>query len=317
MRVQVRLKTFSLLGCGFAPFVGLFRPCCVTAGATRGQGGHHCFADVMNSVVALLSSRIRLSAPLAVRHLVLSVVVAGLSATLVIGVWFPPPFAEISGGMSLFLVMTAVDVVCGPTLTLLLLHPGKSRRALAVDLALIAALQFSALGYGVYTLSEARPIAVVFEVDRFRVVSYADLDASHPERFPEWVRPWGFEGPRLLGVRAAKSAQEKFESLNASLQGLEPGQRPEWWQDYAINAQEVKQRGKPLELLLATHPNEKQRLLSAAEQAASRPLKDETQNPKDLLWVPMVSRRSMDWVVFVDPLSARIRGYLHVDGFGG
>jgi hypothetical protein len=267
------------------------------------------------NVTAVLLHRLRSSAPWALRHLLVSVAIAGLVALLVTGAWFPPPFGEITGGLSLFLLVIAVDVVCGPALTLLLLHPGKSRKALQADIVLIAVVQFSALGYGVHVLSEARPIAVVFEVDRFRVVSYADLDTSRPESLPDWVRPWGFEAPRLLGVRTARTVQEKFESVDISLQGVEPGQRPDWWQDYAINAPEVKQRAKPLKLLLAMHPQDVQRIQSAASRAAQKPRGGETTSPEDLLWLPVVSRQNMDWVAFVDPLSARIRGYAHVDGF--
>lgn len=180
-----------------------------------------------------------------------------------------------------------------------------------VDIALIAVVQLSALVYGLDTLKEARPLAIVFEVDRFRVVSHADLDTSRAEAVPDWVRPWGLEAPRLLGVRSARTAQEKFESVDASLQGIEPGQRPDWWQDYDINAPEVKRRAKRLETLLAMRPQEAQRIQSAVAQATQG-----TQiRPEDLLWLPVVSRQSMDWVAFLDPTDARIRGFAHVDGF--
>jgi hypothetical protein len=269
----------------------------------------------MTTSITLLR-RLRSAAPWALRHLILTVVIAGLIAWLVVSAWFPAPFAEISGGLSIFLLMIAVDVVCGPALTLMLLHSQKSSMALSVDIAVIAAVQFSALGYGLYTLSEARPIAIVFEVDRFRVVSYADLDTSHPENIPEWVNPWSFEAPRLLGVRSARTAQEKFESVDASLQGVEPGQRPAWWQDYNINVPEVKQRAKELESLLKMHSKDAQRIRYAAMKAASGTAVGEVLRPDDLLWLPVVSRQSMDWVAFIDPRSARIRGYIHVDGFG-
>lgn len=272
--------------------------------------------SVMNSAAPDVAQRLRTAVPWALRHLAASVLIAGLIALLVIGAWFPAPFAEISGGLSLFLLMVAVDVVCGPALTLLLLHPGKSRVALRVDVALIVTLQVSALVYGVHTLSEARPVAIVFEVDRFRVVSYADLETSQPESVPEWARPWSFEAPRLLGVRAARTTEEKFASVDASLQGLEPGQRPDWWQDYALNVSDVKQRAKQLDVLLKLNPAEVQRILSAATEAAAAPEKNETAHPHELLWLPVVSRRSMDWIAFIDPTSARIRGYAHVDGFG-
>jgi len=271
----------------------------------------------MSNVAFALLPRLRSSAPWALRHLVFSMVLAALVAFLVIGAWFPPPFVEISGGLSLFILIAAVDVVCGPALTLLLLHPGKTRKALWVDIVLISVVQFSALMYGVHTLSEARPIALVFEVDRFRVVSYADLDSSSPQTVPDWVRPWGFTPPRMLGVRSARTAEEKWESVDASLQGIEPSQRPHWWQDYDASVPRVKERAKPVALLLSMHPQERQRIQAAASQAALKPDDNETLRSEELLWLPVVSRRTMDWVAFIDPHTARIRGYVKADGFGG
>lgn len=263
------------------------------------------------------SHRLKSALPWALRHLALSLVIAALLAALVIGLWFPSPFLCMLGGATLFLTVVVVDVVCGPVLTLLLIHAGKSRKALLTDIFMIAAIQMAALAYGLYTFSQGRPIAVVFEVDRFRVVSYADLDTSRSEAVPDWVHPWGFANPRVLAVRKAKTAEEKMASVDMSLQGLEPGQRPDWWQEYEISVPEVMQRAKPLQKLLALHPRDAERIHSAAAKAAGIPQEYKTQRPEDLLWLPVVSRQSMDWVALLDPQSARIRGYVHADGFGG
>lgn len=254
--------------------------------------------------------------PLALRHLAGCLVLAGLTALLVFGVWFPTPYREISGGVALFTLILGVDVVCGPLLTLLLLHPSKSRKALAVDIALIAGVQLVALGYGLHTLSYARPLAVVFEVDRFRVVAFADLLESELANAPKWVRPWGFQPPQVLGTRMARTGLEKLGSVDASLQGVEPGQRPDWWQDYTLSVSAVKERSQPLSVLEQLNPDRAQRIQVAAAQAAQAPQLDETLSPDALRWLPLVSRRAMDWVVLIDPVTARVRGYVHVDGFG-
>ena len=268
-----------------------------------------------NPATAVLD-RIKLSAPWALRHLILSIAIASGVALLVIKFWFPAPFFEISGGLSLFVLIVIVDVVCGPALTLLLLHPGKTRKALWVDVLLISTVQISALFYGIYVLSEARPIAVVFEVDRFRVVSYADLDTARSKDFPGWISPWGFASPRTLSVRSARTPDEKWASVEASLQGVEPSQRPDWWQDYDLSAHQIKARAKPLGLLLSMHPQEREHIQAFASQAAKAPREQEVAHPEELLWLPVVSRQSMDWVAFIDPKSTRIRGYANVDGFG-
>ena len=264
----------------------------------------------------MLSRRFQKSISWALRHLLLSLVIAIIVAILVIGYWFPAPFWQISGGLTLFLTIVAVDIVCGPILTLLLLHSEKSRKALLTDLLFIITIQISALLYGFYTLSEGRPVAMVFEVDRFHVISFADLDISRPESIPDWIENWSGGGPRILGTRNAKNSVEKIESVDASLQGVEPGQRPWWWQDYVLSAPQVKDRAKPLPMLLAMHPEMVSRIKADAAKAVKSPREHETANAMELLWLPVVSRQVTDWVAFIDPQSARIRGYSNVDGFG-
>lgn len=122
--------------------------------------------------------------------------------------------------------------------------------------------------------------------------------------------------PRVLGIRTARSSEEKIDSVNASLQGVEPSQRPNWWQDYALSTYAVKERAQPLALLQKLNPGRIHAIQSAAAKAAKNPENGEVTSPNALLWLPLVSRRSLDWVVFLDPETARIRGFVHADGFG-
>lgn len=262
-----------------------------------------------------LFSRFNATAPWALRHLIGSLVMGGVISVMVFGFWFPMPFRELSGGLTLFVLMLGVDIICGPMLSLLLLHPSKTRRALWIDIGLIALIQLSALGYGLYTLSYARPLAIVYEVDRFRVLSYADIEESDRAILPGWVRPWGWAAPRVLGIRSARTSEEKLYSLEASLQGVEPSQRPDWWQDYAMSSTRIRERAQPLEALQAVNPGKIHAIQAAAAQAVQRPENGETSSPNALLWLPLVSRKAMDWVALLDPTTLRIRGYVHADGF--
>lgn len=260
--------------------------------------------------------RLKETLPWAFRHLLTSLLLASLTALLVFGVWFPSPYRQISGGLTIFTLILAVDVVCGPVLTLLLLHPSKSRRAIAVDLALIACLQLGAMAYGLHTLSHARPLAVVFEVDRFRVVAFVDILEADLATAPSWVRPWSLQQPQVLSTRAARTGQEKLDSVDGSLQGVEPGQRPGWWQDYRLSESAVKGRSQPLPVLEQLNPGRIHSIQAAAAQAAKNPQPGETSSPNALRWLPLVSRQAMDWAVLLDPVTMRIRGYVHADGFG-
>src|SRR5262245_31520502 len=50
-------------------------------------------------------------------HLGLSALVASLAAALVLGVWYPMPHREVSGGRDLFVLVVSVDLVLGPLIT--------------------------------------------------------------------------------------------------------------------------------------------------------------------------------------------------------
>lgn len=271
------------------------------------------------SPITLAPSPLRTRSTRALRaaalHLLLSVTVAGLVALLVFGTWFPAPLHALTGGAELFWLIVSVDVVCGPLLTLVVFNPAKPRTELLRDLALVAVIQLLALSYGVHTLSYARPVALVYEVDRFRSVSFADLDEADADNAPEWAQSWSLSSPHTVGVRAVTTLEEKIASINASLQGVEPSQRPSWWQDYALSVPQVLQRARPLDDLRAKHPSQTALIDAAAAQAITNLVPHETTDPAALRWLPLVSRRATDWVVLLDPVTARVRGYVHLDGF--
>lgn len=259
-----------------------------------------------------ITHRLRFALSASAWHLIASGLVAALAAALIFIFWYPFPYDHMAGGSHLFWLLISVDVVCGPLLTLVLFSPAKSRSELVRDLALIVAIQLAALGYGLNTLALARPLALVYEVDRFRVVSLADLDPGELRdtgsfQTPAWLRPWSFSKPRVVGVRSARDGAEFLKSVQLSLAGLQPSQRPSWWQNYALNVPQVLRRAKPLSELVAKHPAQ----AAALTQAVARTGQAEA----SLRWLPVVSRETSDWVVLLDAASGEVRGFEHLDGF--
>lgn len=241
-------------------------------------------------------------------HLALSLLLAAGVAVLVTVFWFPPPYHLLAGGMQLFWWMLGVDMVCGPLLTWILIRPGKTWRALGVDLVLIALLQWGALAYGVHTLALSRPLAVVYEVDRFRVISYSDVPEEELKAgsAPPWFTPWQLHAPQMQGLRSVRSLEEKLASLDAALQGVDAAQKPSRWQAYALSKTEILARARPLEDLRRRYPAEVERIDATAMAAGLQ---------SGGLWLPVVGRRSAEWVALIDPASAAIVGYLPLDGF--
>src|SRR5215831_21153351 len=108
-------------------------------------------------------------------HLLISATLAALAAALVFGLWYPGFYRAVAGGRDLFLLVTGVDVVLGPLLTFAVFNLAKGWRHLRRDLAVIGVIQLAALLYGLHTVYIVRPVALAFEVDRFRVVAAANV----------------------------------------------------------------------------------------------------------------------------------------------
>ena len=100
-------------------------------------------------------------------HLALSLLLSIVLAAWLLLHWFPAPFSFAAGALTGLVIVVSVDMCLGPMLTLLLIHSKKSLRENIFDGIVVATLQFSALAYGLWQVSLARPAAVVFWQDSF------------------------------------------------------------------------------------------------------------------------------------------------------
>lgn len=252
--------------------------------------------------------RLRSAARAALLHLGMCILVAGAVAWLVFGIWYPAPFHELTGGRSLFLILMAVDVVCGPLLTLVLYSPSKSRFKWRVDLSLIVLIQLAALAYGIDQVASARPVFVAFEGDRFRLVQALDIDPTQLPLAPEGLGALGYSGPRPLGVRLAESGDPDYlQSVQLSMQGLHPAFRPSRWRPFVEQIPLLKRQLKPLSELRAKNPQKLEELDAALGKLGL--------SEDDVGYLPLVREEITDWVALVQRSTGQTRTYLHLDGW--
>ena len=240
-------------------------------------------------------------------HLAISILVACLLAAVVFGLWFPGPFRALAGGSHLFWIVIAVDVVCGPLLTILVFDSRKSRRALYVDMSVVAFLQLGALVYGVYTVSLARPVVLAYEVHRFAAVPAAWVETTALDQALPQFRGLSWTGPQLVGTRKPRNADEMADSVLLSLQGLEISARPGWWVPYAESVPEIQQKMRQLGVLRGQRSQSEQVRIDEAAAAAGLAV-------AELYYLPLTSRALADWIVLLDR-EAQIKGFAQVDGF--
>ena len=238
-------------------------------------------------------------------HLGLSVLIAATVVTVMLLVWYPPPYFDTMGGTGLLKILVGVDVTLGSLLTLIIFDPRK--KGLRFDLSVIAALQLGALIYGVWIMFEARPVYAAFAVDRFDVVSanqleQEDLDAAAPQ-----YRELPLAGPRLVGIRfpdKEKNPEEGNKLVFSGAAGKDVPQFPKYYVPYADVAADVRKKAKPLSALIGVKPGSK----AAVEAFVARSGRAEG----DFAYVPLTGRGGSVTAV-VDARDARIIGFIPID----
>jgi hypothetical protein len=243
-------------------------------------------------------------------HLGISLGLATLAATLVFVVWYPYPYREISGGRSLFWMVVSIDVIMGPLLTLAVFNRSKPINTLRLDLAIIGVLQLAALGYGLWTVALARPVHLVFEIDRFRAVHAFEVDSELLIVAPPAFQQLPLTGPTLLSVRDFKNADENFAMTNAAFAGTQIGAQPSMWQDYQKAKPQILARARPLEDLKKRFPGQITEIDQALKSASSKDWP-----AGSVGYIPLNSRDSDFWTVLVDRQTAEVIAFVPIDSF--
>lgn len=241
------------------------------------------------------------------KHFCVSLGVALVLWLWIVLVWYPWPYYSALHVVKLLLLMFAVDVVCGPILTMVVWNKKKQRRELFLDIGLIALIQILAASYGVVTAAHGRPVFLAYEVDRMKVVTASEIPQEDLHRAKPDFRTLSWTGPRVIGTRSPVSPDEKLRSIELSVEGLEPSLRPDWWQDYRLNVPQAISRARPIEEIRES--GEKNALLLEKE------MRKIDESGAQVGWVPMVSAKGSDWVVLINKISGDPVGYLNIDGF--
>ena len=141
--------------------------------------------------------------------------------TLVLGTlyfgWYRWPGWYLSSVLHVVGILVLVDVVLGPTLTLIVANPRKPRRSLARDIAMIVTVQLAALGYGTATLWSGRPLFYTFSVNSLECVQASDIDKSeislalrqNPSLAPHW-----YSLPRWVWAPLPDNPDEAMHIVN-------------------------------------------------------------------------------------------------------
>jgi len=147
-------------------------------------------------------------------HLGISAVLYVALLYLIVFHWYPQPYFAADGGWQGVQLITGVDLVLGPVLTLMVYRRGK--RGLKFDLTLIAVFQTVALVWGTWLVHDQRTAAVVFASGRFNTLT-ADQIFDAGERAMRMVSESTTRPPYMM-VRMPTDKQEQLILVAQTLQ---------------------------------------------------------------------------------------------------
>lgn len=199
-------------------------------------------------------------------HLLISALLVSNVIGLVFWVWYPAPAFEAVGAFSIIQLLIGVDLVLGPTLTLIVFKPGKP--GLKFDLTVIALTQVVALVYGTYTLYKEKPDYMVFAVDRLEFVSKNLIDQSEI-RYEE-LRSNKATTLALIPVfaRSPEDPAEFQAYLDSILFEGKPDleARPEYWEPWAAGVDVIREQMKSMDELVPASVKDEEKIQHAIDK---------------------------------------------------
>ena len=174
-------------------------------------------------------------------HLAISIAIALLVIAAMYFLWYPTPYFQAMGGGGLLMLVTGVDVVLGPLITLIIFNAKK--KSLKFDLTCVAIVQMVALAYGVSTMFQARPAYTVFNKDRFDVIIAADLNATERAKVTDDAfKSLSLTGPQAVAMETPKDAKEAQRML---VSGIDARAFSQYYVPYDAKAKEAAAVAKP------------------------------------------------------------------------
>jgi hypothetical protein len=136
--------------------------------------------------------------------------------------WYRWPGWHLTDVSRVVFVMVCVDVVLGPTLTLIIANKNKPRRELARDIGIIVVVQLCALIYGSVSLWSGRPLYYAFSENVLQLVQAYDIDTDEAEagrRQNPGLAPHWYSLPRWIWAPLPQSAEESEKIVASAVTG--------------------------------------------------------------------------------------------------
>lgn len=236
-------------------------------------------------------------------HLSISATIGLLVGALLLFVWYPRPYFHAAGADELVLLLVGVDLVLGPLLTLVVFKAGK--KGLRFDLSLIAAMQATALIYGLSVVLRSRPVFVVAAIDRFVLVPANGLDPADLAKGSQpQFRALSWTGPVLVGAILPTDPKARNDLVFSGAAGKDLERFPQYYAPYPNVAKAMLTHAKSLDTLQA--------ISTAVTQETVDWLHAHGRTSAEVVWLPLVGPHA-DMTMLMEHENGQVLGALAIN----
>ncbi|QJR14575.1 TfpX/TfpZ family type IV pilin accessory protein [Usitatibacter palustris] len=236
-------------------------------------------------------------------HLSISALIALVVVTSMLALWYPRPFFTAMGGNELVMIMVAVDVILGPFITLIVFTKGKRLDLIRFDLTVIGIVQLAALVYGISVVAAARPLYLVYTIDRFDIVAASIIPDEDRDKAPLALRSVPWARPPLVAAKTPKDPDEQFRIIQSALKGRDLQAFPQYYVPYAEMAKDALSKARKVEDLRASGDR---------AEIVDKALKSIGKTAAETRFLPLKGRNK-DYSVLLDATTGEVLGYAEVN----
>lgn len=200
-----------------------------------------------------------------VMHLAISLILVLATYFLIQLLWYPAPLFKATDAGKLFIMILLVDLVLGPLLTFIVYQ--KNKKTLVMDLSVIALLQLGALGYGLYSVYDSRPVWIAYVADRFELVRVNDIinggeqTYNSPKLGPEYI---------YVDLKSLSESEQLDSILKETQYNISPAQRTKFYNKFDLAKPLIIKNSQNINLLNDyNNPIEVKNILQKYPQADS------------------------------------------------
>ena len=143
--------------------------------------------------------------------------------------WFPFPYYLIINALKIYFILFFCALILGPGLICVVSNAKKKKKLLIMDYFFIFILQVGVIAYGTQLLIQGRPIFLVYVVDRFEIVTAADINKEDFEGNERVNKIW--QGPVAVFAEIPEDAKERIPLLLRSLGGRDIQYFPKYYKN--------------------------------------------------------------------------------------